>query len=119
MFHHSDKSEGEIGGADTIPDIFYVIGNFADGSTFPHFTAFDLCHALMDMFPKLDEFFSVFFIRYIPWRFGLFIDVSQNADVTTRRRVGRGEIEIGERTFQLQITRIASHILNLTESFME
>jgi hypothetical protein len=108
VFHDSDKSEGEIGGADTIPDIF-------DGSTFPRLATFDLCHTLMDVFPKLDEFFSVFFIRHITW---LFIDVSQDADVTTRR-VGRGEIEIGERTFRLQITRIASHILDLTESFVK
>jgi hypothetical protein len=100
MFHHSDKSEGEIGGADTIPDIFYVLGKIVDGSTLPHFTAFDLCHALMDVFPKMDEFYSVYFIRNITWRVGLFIDVSQDADVTTRRRVGRGEIEIGERNFR-------------------
>jgi hypothetical protein len=103
MFHHSDESKGEIGGADTFPDISYATGKCADGSTFPHLThltAFDLCHALMDVFPKLDEFLSVFFIRNITWRFGLFVNVSQNADVTTRR-VGRGKIEIGERTFRL------------------
>jgi hypothetical protein len=100
MFHHSDESKGEVGGEDTFPDISYAIGKCADGSTLPHLTAFDLCHTLMDVFPKLDEFLSVFFIRHITWRFGLFVDISQNTDVTTRR-VGLGEIEIGERTFRL------------------
>jgi hypothetical protein len=81
IFHDSDKSEGEVGGANTFPNIFDVIGKFADGSTFPALTAFEFCHTLMDVFPKLDEFISVFFTRHISW---LFIDLSQDTNVTIR-----------------------------------